>query len=271
MRDLFLIINILFTIGLSPQAQVNREIELGFSNSIFLKNRFAGTTETYESRGEYSSVNLKCTNSSAINVNFENSIQKTNWFYTASFEKRWLKYQGTVYQLNYNPETEKNKKESVNLINEMNNFKIGGGYNANLFNEKFQVRIYTNIIYRTYIDNEVVFIKNLNFHNLNVGDLAYNVKLNNSEYRKSISPELGIKVLARVSDYFKLFINFSYSSPIQTYYLYSQTEVISKTVYPTYSWTEVATWNKNDYRIKSNYLNFCIGLNYSVPRLKSIK
>jgi hypothetical protein len=71
---------------------------------------FAGTSRTYESEGPYSSLNLKCKNIAGIQFGFSNSIVKSNWILFGGFEKKWLVYEGTIFQNGYDPEIGKNKK-----------------------------------------------------------------------------------------------------------------------------------------------------------------
>jgi hypothetical protein len=97
MRTFMLFVIIFLTIGI--KAQHKNELNFNVVNGFFLQNNLYYTSNNYGDYGATSGINLKCTSCAGIQLNFKQFIGKSNWFFTALYDRKWLKYNTTLYSL----------------------------------------------------------------------------------------------------------------------------------------------------------------------------
>lgn len=266
MKTILLLLITIFTNGLRSTAQSTGEFQIGFTNSIFMKNRFAGTDYTYEKGGEFSSLNVKCTNIAGLQMGYANSIGKSHWRMLLGLEKKWLTYKGTIFQNGYNPNSSKNNYEKIELKNQLNIVKVGIGYDLLLLKSKLAIRPNLNLMYRIYRDNEISQTKNLERYDKEIGDMGYKVDLSSENYTKEFTAEIGISMSYLIHEKIRLFTNFCYASPIQVEYNSFQETVVNKTFDPVLGIIHISSFGVFDggWRIKTSNFNFGFGISYSI-------
>lgn len=221
-----------FTISLGLKAQTYRELSFEFSNSIFMKNRFAGTSQVYPTIDAVYNMNVKCTNIAGLQIGFGASIGASKWRILFGYEKKWLTYQGYLILNNPAPNPTNTGTQDIQLKNQINIFNAGIGYDFTLLKSKLKVRPFVKVLYRSYRDKDIYQIKNLDYNNKNLGDYGYKVTLS-KHADDNLAGEIGIQFSYQLTSKLQCFTNFCYSNPLQVNYTSYQKEIIAEYYNPT--------------------------------------
>lgn len=188
MRIFILISFIALSIGL--KAQQKNELNFNVINGFFLENNLYYTSNNYEDYSQTSGVNLKCISSSGFQLNFQQFIGKSNWFYQASYDRKWLKYNTTLYSLDYDPNTNFNQIKEFTYQNQIESLSIGGGRRFIFASSKLALDLNVGMFYLFY-DNIKIGTNNpltpndfLGSKTIEIGDFLYDVKLDYSKDSK---------------------------------------------------------------------------------------
>lgn len=202
------------TIGL--KAQQKNELNFQVVNGFFLQNNLYYTSNNYDDYSSTSGVNLKCTSSAGIQLNFQQFIGKSNWFYQASYDRKWLKYKTTLYSLDYDPNTSFNQIKDFTYQNQIESLSMGGGRRFNFTKSKLALDLNVGLTYLFYdnikigTDNPLTPNDFLGSETIEIGDFLYNVKLDYSKDSKlkfyaqstlkyNVSSHLGLIFLVGIS------------------------------------------------------------------------
>jgi hypothetical protein len=188
MRTFILLAFISFTIGI--KAQQKNELNFNVVNGFFVNNNLYYTSNNYEDYSPTSGVNLKCTSSSGFQLNFQQFIAKSNWFYQAAYDRKWLEYNTTLYSLDYNPNTNFNQIKDFTYHNQIESLSIGGGRRFNFAKSKLALDLNVGLTYLFYddikigTDNPLTPNDFLGSKTIEIGDFLYDVKLDYSKDSK---------------------------------------------------------------------------------------
>ena len=197
MRISILLAFISFTIAL--QAQQKNELNFNVVNGFFVKNNLYYTSNNYEDYSPTSGVNLKCTSSSGLQINFQQFIAKSNWFYQAAYDREWLEYNTTLYSFDYNPNTKFNQIKDFTYHNQIESLSLGGGRRFNFAKSKLALDLNVGLTYLFYDDIKIGTDNPLSFFDvlgspIEIGDFTYNVELDYSkDYKLRLSAQSALK------------------------------------------------------------------------------
>jgi hypothetical protein len=188
MRTFILFVIISFTIGI--KAQQKNELNFNVVNGFFLQNNLYYTSNNYEDYSAASGINLKCTSSAGIQLNFQQFIGKSNWFYQASYDRKWLNYNTTLYSLNYDPNTSFNQIKDFTYQNQIESLSFGVGRRFNFAKSKLALDLNVGMSYLFYdnieigTDNPLTPNDFLGSETIEIGDFLYDVNLDYSSDSK---------------------------------------------------------------------------------------
>jgi hypothetical protein len=210
MRISILLAFISFTIGI--KAQQKNELNFNVVNGFFVKNNLYYTSNNYEDYTPTSGVNLKCTSSSGFQINFQQFIAKSKWFYQAAYDRKWLEYHTTLYSFDYNPNTKFNQIKDFTYHNQIESLSLGGGRRFNFAKSKLALDLNVGLTYLFYDDIKIGTDNPLSFSDavvtletIEVGDFMYNVEL---DYSKDYKLRLSAQSALKYSIYSHVGINF---------------------------------------------------------------
>lgn len=188
MRTFILFVIISFSIGI--KAQQKNELNFNVVNGFFLQNNLYYTSNNYEDYSATSGINLKCTSSAGIQLNFKQFIGKSNWFFTALYDRKWLKYNTTLYSLYYDPNTNFNQVKNFTYLNQIESLSFGGGRRFNFAKSKLALDLNVSLTYLFYDNNKIGTDNPLTPSDflvdvpIEVGDFLYNIELDYSSDSK---------------------------------------------------------------------------------------
>jgi hypothetical protein len=214
MRTFILFVIISLTIGI--KAQHKNELNFNVVNGFFLQNNLYYTSNNYEDYSATSGINLKCASSAGIQLNFKKFIGKSNWFFTALYDRKWLKYNTTLYSLYYDPNTNFNQVKDFTYLNQIESLSFGGGRRFSFAKSKLALDLNVSLTYLFYDNNKVGTDNPLTPNDfldgdpIEVGDFLYNVELDYSSDPKlrfsaqsalkyNISPNFGLNFVVGIT------------------------------------------------------------------------
>lgn len=243
-------------------SQSNLEFTLSANHSIFMSNKFAGTSSGYEDFPQDWSVNLRAVSNNSALFTLSNTIGKTNWIYSVGFEKRRLKYNSTIYHIANSSGSVQAPDELV-INNQMNNLLIGFGRKFYFFNKKLVFNMNIGTMLRHYKDLEVRTIKNENFivSNIQKGDVAYEIIMEYKNYDYKWKPFINLSIGYQLTE--KMIINLSLMKTeyFDVFYKQRKSSYFDNEVKPSgYVVPSYINYLKNDFKQRSNFFSLGLGV-----------
>lgn len=237
-------------------------------NGFFLQNNLYFTSNNYEDYSSTSGVNLKCTSSAGIQLNFQQFIGKSNWFYQASYDRKWLKYNTTLNSLDYDPNTNFNQIKAFTFQNQIESLSLGGGRRFNFASSKLALDLNVSLTYLFYdnikigTDNPLTLNDFIGSEPIEIGDFLYKVELDcSSDFKLKLSAQSALKY--NISPNFELNVVVGISGRIAGDYILetstSMEDIIQAgLIIIRFSGDPYDTLGK----VVTQYLNFGLGLSY---------
>ena len=182
----FILLTLLVSSTFIFRAQLKSELSFSAVKGVLMQNNLYFTSNNYDAYGPYSGVNLKCNSSAGIQVNFQDFIAKSKWYYLAAYDRKWLDYSTTLYSDNYDPNTVFNQVKSFQYQNQIEAFSLDFGRRLNLINKKLSCDVNVGLTYRTFDDDQIGTTNPQSIFDtvISIGDFLYNVKLDYSKMSK---------------------------------------------------------------------------------------
>lgn len=187
----FILLTLLVSSTFIFRAQLKSELSFSAVKGVLMQNNLYFTSNNYDAYGPYSGVNLKCNSSAGIQVNFQDFIAKSKWYYLAAYDRKWLDYSTTLYSEYYDPNTAFNHVKELQFYNQIESFSLDFGRRFQLINEKLSCDVNVGLTYRTFDDNLIGTIDSESFGDnvvsenpIAVGDFLYDVRLDYSKMSK---------------------------------------------------------------------------------------
>lgn len=185
------LLSILVSSSLFVQAQLKSELSFSATKGVFMQNNLYFTSNNYDAYSPTSGVNLKCNSSAGIQINFQDFVGKSKWFYIVAYDRKWLDYSTTLYSEYYDPNTEFNHIKELEFKNQTEAFSLDFGRRFQLLNEKLSCDVNVGVGYRTFDDNIIGTFDAQSFGDMlasgseiSVGDFLYDVKLDYTKMSK---------------------------------------------------------------------------------------
>jgi hypothetical protein len=261
----FILLTLLVSSTFIFRAQLKSELSFSAVKGVLMQNNLYFTSNNYDAYGPYSGVNLKCNSSAGIQVNFQDFIAKSKWYYLAAYDRKWLDYSTTLYSDNYDPNTLFNQVKSFQYQNQIESFSLDFGRRFQLINDKLSCDVNVGLTYRTFDDDQIGTTDPQSFFDTipAVGDFLYDVKLDYSKMSKmTLNAQSTIKYHLNEQLAFNFLVSFSgrisgvYDMEVTT--RIEDEEVSPGVVFVTFE-SDPYLWLGN---VVTNYLNLGVGVTY---------
>lgn len=247
-------------------SQSNLEFAVSANHSMFMRNEFAGTSSEYEDYSQDWSVNLRAVSNNSALFTLSNTIGKTNWIYSVGFEKRWLKYNSTIYHIANSSGSVQAPDELV-IKNQMNNLLIGFGRKFYFFNKKLVFNMNIGTMLRHYKDLEVVTRKNENFivSDIQKGDVAYEIVMEYKNYDYKWKPFINLSIGYQLTEQLNINLSLMKTEYFDVFYKQTKSSYFDNEVKPNgFVVPSNITYLKNDFKQRSNFFSLGLGVTYSL-------